>query len=163
MEINSLIFSDVHGDRDAMKRIREACRYFSSERMFSLGDLCPDPYDPVFRSIEGVRGNSDRYHEYGLLPFPPLFLTLELYSKRVLMMHGHLEAEKDEDVDVILSGHTHVAELRKAGKLYLANPGSASLPRSSLPPSALLFSPSGLTLFSLLDFRKISSLSFSES
>lgn len=163
MERNCLVFSDVHGDRDTMKRIREAERYFCSERIISIGDLCPDPYDILFHSIEGVRGNSDRFYEYGSLPFPPLTLSTEIYSRSVFITHGHAEVEIPEGTEVLITGHTHVPSIRKNGNLYMLNPGSASLPRSSSGPTFALFTPDGLSVFSLSDFRKIMSLNFSSS
>ncbi len=163
MERNILIFSDAHGDREAVKRVKEAERYFSSERLLSLGDLTPDPFDSVFSSIEGVRGNCDRFYEYGSLPFPPLDMTTTLFSKKVYMTHGHLPYEIPEGTDVVLTGHTHVPSIEKRGGIYFANPGSVSRPRSSTGPSFLLFKESGLDLVSLLDFSLIKSLSFSSS
>ncbi len=163
MERNCLVFSDVHGSTAAMKRIREAERYFRSERIISAGDLCPDPYDPVFFSTEGVRGNSDRYYEYGSLPFPPLVYTTEIYGKKVVVTHGHTPVGIPEDTDVLITGHTHIPLLGRKGNLYSLNPGSASLPRSSEGATFALFTPSALRLFSLEDFSEIRSLSFSPS
>lgn len=163
MERNCLVISDVHGDKEAMERVREAERYFRSERIFSIGDLCPDPYDPVFYQLEGVRGNSDRFYEYGPLPFPPLTLTLEIYSKRIFLTHGHLDIEIPQGTDIVITGHTHVPSLRRRDSLYYLNPGSVSLPRSSSGPTAALITPSRLSVFSLLDFNEIMSLSFSSS
>lgn len=163
MERNTLVFSDVHGDRTQMERLREAARYFSSERLISAGDLCPDPYDSVFRSIEGARGNCDRYYEYGSLPFPPLQYRTNIYGRSVLVTHGHLPFEIPEDVEILITGHTHVPVLEKRGRLYYLNPGSASLPRSSEGASFAIVSPSVLILFRLDDFSEIRSLSFSSS
>lgn len=163
MERNVLIFSDAHGDRKAMERIREAAGYFSSMRLISLGDLTPDPYDSIFSSIEGVRGNSDRFYEYGPLPFPSLEKTTRIFSKNVYMTHGHLPYEIPDKTDVVLTGHTHVGKIEKRGSIYFANPGSISYPRSSSGPTFLLFEESQLTLISLLDFKRIMSLNFSSS
>ncbi len=163
MERNCLVFSDVHGSSEAMKRIREAGRYFSSERMISAGDLCPDPYDPLFFSIEGARGNCDRFYEYGSLPFPPSVFTTGIYGRKVLVTHGHTPVDIPCDTDVLITGHTHIPMLKRKGNLYFLNPGSASLPRSSEGATFALFTPSALRLFSLDDFREIRSLSFSSS
>lgn len=163
MERNCLVFSDVHGDREAMRRIKKAAEHFSSERILSAGDLCPDPYDPLFFSIEGVRGNCDRYYEYGTLPFPPLVYTTEIYGRKVTLTHGHTPVDIPGDTDVLITGHTHIPVMKRKGKLYLLNPGSASLPRSSEGAAFALFTPSFLALFALDDFREISILSFSSS
>ena len=163
MERNCLVFSDVHGSADAMRRIREAGRHFNSERIISAGDLCPDPYDPLFFSIEGVRGNCDRYYEYGSLPFPPLLYTTVIYGRNVVVTHGHTPVDIPDDTDVLITGHTHIPFLGRKGNLYSLNPGSASLPRSSDGATFALFTPSALCLFSLDDFSEIRSLSFSSS
>lgn len=163
MERNCLVFSDVHGDREAMRRIRKAAEHFSSERLLSAGDLCPDPWDPIFYSIEGVRGNSDRFYEYGTLPFPPLVYTTEIYGRKVTITHGHTPVDIPPDSELLITGHTHIPFIGKKGELYLLNPGSASLPRSSEGATFALFTPSFLSLFALEDFREIRSLSLSSS
>lgn len=160
---NVIIISDAHGDKEAMRRIREAERYFSSEGIISAGDLTPDPSDPLFYSIDGVRGNCDRFYEYGNLFFPPLEKTLTLYGKKVYIVHSHLPFDIPSDTDVVITGHTHVPHLEKReNKVYL-NPGSISQPRSSDGPTFALFSSFSIALISLLDFSLIKSLSFSSS
>lgn len=163
MERNVIIFSDAHGDTEALKRIREAEKLFSSERILSLGDFVPDPWNPLFSGIEGVRGNSDRYYEYGSLPYPPLSLTLEIFGKKLFLTHGHLPYEIPPETKIVATGHTHVPRLEEKNGLYFLNPGSVSLPRSSSGPSFALLTPSSLTILSLLDFSEIKSLTFSSS
>ena len=46
-----LVFSDVHGDEMAMERIREAEKELKTDSLLSLGDLCPDPYNPTWRGM----------------------------------------------------------------------------------------------------------------
>lgn len=160
-----LIISDVHGSTEAMERIREAERHFGASAILSAGDLCPNPYDPRFSGIQGVRGNCDRFYEYGELPFPPLTYQTKLFGRQVVFTHGDRMWWDDfalEEGAVFISGHTHVPMLKKEKGLYLFNPGSAALPRSSAGPTAGLFFPDFLELFSLLDFTAISTLSLSK-
>ena len=84
-----LVFSDVHGDETAMMRIKEAEKELETDLLLSLGDLCPDPYNPIWRGIMGVRGNMDRFYEYGDLPFPPRELILNIEGRRIIAIHGH--------------------------------------------------------------------------
>lgn len=163
MEKNTIIISDAHGDKIAMRRIREAERYFSSDGIISAGDLTPDPFDILFQSIDGVRGNSDRFYEYGNLFFPPLEKTLTIYGKKVYITHSHLPLEIPEDSEVVITGHTHIPRLEKNGGRYYLNPGSISQPRSSSGPSFALFFEDSISLLSLFDFSVIKSLSFSSS
>ncbi len=163
MERGVIIFSDAHGDTEALERVWEAKSFFQAERLLSLGDLTPDPWNPLFSNIEGVRGNCDRYYEYGDLPYPGLTLSLEIYGKSLFMTHGHLPFDIPSKTDIVLTGHTHIPSLEKRGEVYYLNPGSISLPRSSLGATFALFTPYSLSLLSLFDFSLIKSLSFSSS
>lgn len=163
MSKNVIIISDAHSDKDAMRRIREAERYFSSEGIISAGDLSPDPSDPLFFSIDGVRGNCDHFYEYGSLFFPPLEKRLTLWGKNVYITHSHLPFDVPEDADVVITGHTHIPHLEKREERVYLNPGSISQPRSSEGPTFALLSPDSISLLSLLDFSLIKSLSFSSS
>ena len=84
-----LVFSDVHGDEMAMMRIKEAEKELETDLLLSLGDLCPDQYNPIWRGIMGVRGNMDRFYEYGDLPFPLRELILNIEGRRIIAIHGH--------------------------------------------------------------------------
>lgn len=159
-----LVFSDIHGDRNAMEIIKKAEREFNVTSLLSLGDLCPDPYDPIWTGIRGVRGNMDRWYEYGDLPFPPLELILEIGERRVIATHGHQYLSiVPQKGDVVLSGHTHVAKIVEKDGVYYLNPGSSSRPRSSLGPTFAILDDGSFTLFSLLDFKRIDTLTFSSS
>lgn len=159
-----LVFSDVHGDDMAMERIREAARVLNTDTLLSLGDLCPDPYNPIWRGIRGVRGNMDRYYEYGDLPFPPRELILFNNGRRIILIHGHEYPSITPDKgDIVLYGHTHVAKIEEKDGVYYLNPGSPSRPRSSSGPTFGLLDKDSFSIFSLLDFKIISTLTFSSS
>lgn len=159
-----LVFSDVHGDEMAMMRIKEAEKELETDLLLSLGDLCPDPYNPIWRGIMGVRGNMDRFYEYGDLPFPPRELILNMGERRIIAIHGHdYPSVTPERGDIVLYGHTHVAKMEERDGVYYFNPGSPSRPRSSSGPTFGVLDTESFTLFSLLDFRRISTLTFSSS
>ena len=159
-----LVFSDVHGDETAMMRIKEAEKELETNMLLSLGDLCPDPYNPLWRGIVGVRGNMDRFYEYGDLPFPPRELILSQEGRRIIAIHGHeYPSITPERGDIVLYGHTHVSKLEEREGVYYFNPGSPSRPRSSSGPTFGLLGNESFSLFSLLDFKRISTLIFSSS
>ena len=115
-----LVFSDVHGDETAMMRIKEAEKELETNMLLSLGDLCPDPYNPLWRGIVGVRGNMDRFYEYGDLPFPPRELILSQEGRRIIAIHGHEYLSiTPERGDIVLYGHTHVPKLEESGGILL--------------------------------------------
>ncbi|MCI7605857.1 MAG: YfcE family phosphodiesterase [Spirochaetales bacterium] len=159
-----LVFSDVHGDEMAMKRIREAEKELKTDSLLSLGDLCPDPYNPIWRGIRGVRGNMDRFYEYGDLPFPPRELPLNKGGRRIIAIHGHeYPSFTPERGDIVLYGHTHVAKMEERDGIYYFNPGSASRPRSSSGPSFGVLDDECFSIFSLLDFKRMATFPFSSS
>lgn len=163
MEKNVLIISDVHGDKIALERIREIERKFSSELILSAGDLSPDPYDPLFYSIKGARGNCDRFFEYGPIPFPPVIYKEEIYGKKIVITHGHIALENPLDYDILITGHTHVPSLKERGGKYYLNPGSIALPRTQLGPTFGILTPSFLAILSLMDLSLIKRCNFSSS
>ena len=157
-----LVFSDVHGDEMAIAKIREAERVLCTNSLLSLGDLCPDPYNPIWRGILGVRGNMDRFYEYGDLPFPPKELVLNLGERRIIALHGDdYPSSPIQKGDIVLSGHTHVPKMVEKNGVYYLNPGSPSRPRSSSGPTFGVLEEECFSLFSLLDFNRISTLTFS--
>ena len=159
-----LVFSDVHGDETAMMRIKEAEKELETNMLLSLGDLCPDPYNPLWRGIVGVRGNMDRFYEYGDLPFPPRELILSQEGRRIIAIHGHeYPSITPERGDIVLYGHTHVPKLEEREGVYYFKPGSPSRPRSSSGPTFGVLDNESFSLFSLLDFKRISTLIFSSS
>lgn len=157
-----LVFSDVHGDEMAIAKIREAERVLCTNSLLSLGDLCPDPYNPIWRGILGVRGNMDRFYEYGDLPFPPKELVLNLGERRIIALHGDdYPSSPIQKGDIVLSGHTHVPKMVEKNGVYYLNPGSPSRPRSSSGPTFGVLEEECFSIFSLLDFNRISTLTFS--
>ena len=109
------VFSDSHGDRDALERLLEemghvdaACFLgdISSDAMFLREKLEEMPHQPV---LYAVRGNND------LASMLPDQLLIELGGHKIWMEHGHLVPNlmtlafraKDHGADIALFGHTH--------------------------------------------------------
>lgn len=159
-----LIVSDIHGSEKGMNLIMHAAKHFQAEGILSAGDQCPDPlYQSFYSSLIQVRGNCDRFYEY-ISSFPPVERELTIYGHRTVITHGDRKCAEDYSLspgDVFISGHTHVPSLTSSGGAILCNPGSPSRPRSSEGPTAALFLPEGLRLFSLIDFRIIKAIRFS--
>lgn len=81
--------------------------------------------------------------------FIPKSVVVKVATKNIFITHGHLfgvsyglenlaEEAAAENADLILFGHTHVAEFTNYKNRFFINPGSCSLPRRSLPPSFAL-------------------------
>lgn len=164
MNKSLLITSDIHGESIGKELIQKAAEKYRCSDILSAGDQCPDPFDPFYRSLIAVRGNCDKFYEYGDIPFPPLYRKLEYFNRTIYMTHGDIYSYSDFDLklgDIFISGHTHVPLLMEKNGIYLLNPGSPSRPRSSTGPTAIVLDDSFASLISLLDFSQISALRIS--
>lgn len=162
-----IITSDIHGDYQGMKLIEKAAAEYHADGIISAGDQCPDPmYSSFYSQLIAVRGNCDRFYEYGNIPFPPISRELELYGRKVIITHGDRLSFHDfalSEGELFISGHTHVPYIEEKNGIYFSNPGSPSRPRSSSGPTCVLFFPDRLSILSLLDFTILRTIAFSHS
>ncbi|WP_279009284.1 phosphodiesterase [Synergistes jonesii] len=75
-------------------------------------------------------------------------------GRKVLMMHGDnfplLRAVAlKNDVDVAISGHTHVGSLVREKKTIFLNPGSTTIPKGRDPESAAIMTDEGIRIMTL--------------
>lgn len=135
-----LVFSDSHGEVKTMQRIIENMHGVSA--VIHLGDLNRDIQfleDNFFDfPIYGVQGNNDFSGAY------PNEKMLHIDGKKIFITHGHYylinwdsspfkTAPAVQDADLILFGHTHIAEKELFDGKILANPGSISRPMVGAP------------------------------
>ena len=138
-----LIFSDSHYRTEPMYSVAE--KYSSViDGIIHLGDctedisgfktICPDIH------IYNVRGNND--YENGC----PAERTVPIAGHTIFMTHGHRQrvyyntdtlyyTAAQNGADIALFGHTHVPYLQNENGILIMNPGSISLPRSSVEKS----------------------------
>ena len=91
-----------------------------------------------------VQGNMDKY--YGLDLPKNHIITVESY--KIGLNHGEVYPRGDTqqlkyialelDVDILITGHTHWAFIKKLENIILLNPGSPTVPRMSDPSVILL-------------------------
>lgn len=129
-----LVISDTHGDID---KARDVIRKNSNINLIiHLGDYFRDAQkiNDEFPDIpiEYIYGNSDF-----MIDDTPAEKLLEYGGKKIFMTHGHRysvnwDYEKlfnkahEVGADILLFGHTHVADMVKNGKCIILNPGSIS-------------------------------------
>lgn len=135
-----IVFSDTHGRKSAMNRIldRPADVYIflgdGERELDQMREMHPD------KRILNVCGNCDMYSSA-----PRIGLHCE-NGVRIMFAHGHEHAVKythdklcelarQNDIKVMLFGHTHCRVLEYIDGVYILNPGSAAQPRDFLPPS----------------------------
>lgn len=83
-----------------------------------------------------VRGNCDFDSD---MP-PELFFTL--LNKKFYLCHGHrnnyLYVAKENNCDVVISGHTHIPIVEEYDSMLLLNPGSLRMSRCAYPESYMV-------------------------
>lgn len=123
------VFSDSHGNVQAMC---QAVRAYVPDFVLHLGDHASDAEEMAAECgvpFRRVRGNCD------LASRAPDSDMFELGGVRILMCHGHrhqvkislnslLNAGHFSRADVVLYGHTHIADLQQVDDMLVLNPGS---------------------------------------
>lgn len=157
-----MIASDIHGSAYYCKRLLDAFKNESADRLLILGDILyhgprndlPREYAPktvismlneINTKLFCVRGNCDTEVDQMVLSFPILadYSVLPVGERLVYITHGHnynLQSLPPlQDGDILLHGHTHIPAWIEFGKnnLYL-NPGSVSIPKENSENSYMI-------------------------
>ncbi|MBR3936126.1 MAG: metallophosphoesterase [Oscillospiraceae bacterium] len=141
-----VVFSDSHGNYDVLEKIME--RHKGDGDVFiHLGDgerefeLLTYVYND--KKLLFVSGNCDWGTD------KPDYDIIKLGGKTIFFTHGarfgvkgdlniaKLFARKNE-ADILLYGHTHIAETSYDDGLYIMNPGSCGRPREGLPSYGII-------------------------
>ena len=141
-----LVFSDTHGDVEAMREILSRNRA-DTDLVIHLGDHLKDLQAlmldfPLIASL-GVLGNCDFASMHPGFRFEGTF-TAE--KRRIFYTHGHKYSVKSgleyivsnakfNGADIVLYGHTHVSLIKEVNGVIVINPGSLALPRDDKRPS----------------------------
>ncbi len=132
-----LVISDTHGDTTLAEKVIKKNQ--DVDIVIHLGDYFRDAYilNELYPGIrfEYVYGNSDF-----MIGSVPMEKVLEVEGQRILLTHGHrysvkwgLEKLKDkaynDNIQLLLFGHTHVSQVTHGAGFIILNPGSISDPR----------------------------------
>jgi putative phosphoesterase len=141
------IMSDSHGNRTAIEAA--AASAGDVDLWLHAGDCCPDAdYLGIISAtrVIKVRGNCDYPSE--TVQDEEL---IEAGGHTIFLTHGHTYGVKwgtddlaviaaNEGADIVVYGHTHIAEQSRQGSVLILNPGSISQPRDGSKPSFMLLS-----------------------
>lgn len=135
-----LVFSDSHA---YLSDMRLAVERIQPDLWLHLGDYYGDaetirqeyPQIPMIQ----VPGNCDAYR---VSPDVPLTVVTEVEGVRLMLTHGHryqvkfstaalIRAAREQRVDAVLYGHTHLPECEQEGTLWVMNPGTCGYPGST--------------------------------
>jgi putative phosphoesterase len=146
------VVSDSHGNVFAVKKAISLMG--NVDAIIHLGDCCRDAVavsKELKRDIIYVRGNCD--FSSGV----DYDKVMELGGKRVFVTHGHhYDVKSDymdlyfkavqEEVDLVLFGHTHFAEAFDKDNIVFMNPGSVSRSRGSSETYGIIIIEKGLII-----------------
>lgn len=152
------VISDTHGSLAIWKKalqgpLRDADLLIHTGDVLYHGPRNPLPEGYAPEDLAGeinscpipvliVKGNCDSEVDQMLLniPLQAPFLITDQPVGRILATHGHhyspdqaLELGRRFQIDIWISGHTHIPVLEKRDGLIFLNPGSCSLPKGDRP------------------------------
>ena len=169
-----LIFSDVHGSVNDLKKILELEKSNNFDKVIVLGDLLNKCMGSGWSSEENgllissmlnsfkdkiiaIRGNCDTVFDEGYLEFKlEDYVMIEVDFRRWFLSHGH-QNEIIKGItacDILLNGHTHISKLSNNE----INPGSISLPRKNTTNSYIIYEDNKFNLYDLNDNKLIEQL-----
>ena len=141
-----LVFSDTHGNTDFM--IEAIKKHMNdTDLIIHLGNNATDtlPLNYICGHIASIciLGNNDSSVKGA---YPEHCFTAGVTGVRIFACHGHTYGVNNDTnslymkgvhtrSDIVLYGHTHIAEISEKDGIYIINPGSCSLPRGKEPPS----------------------------
>lgn len=121
------LISDTHG----LLRPQALVALEGVDLILHAGDVCGDDILPELAALAptlAVSGNCDDD------PALPSHRLQVVDGVRILLHHGHLRMdEAGHRPDVVVSGHTHVPDIRSEDGVLRVNPGSAGPRRFRLP------------------------------
>jgi putative phosphoesterase len=134
-----LVVSDTHG-----AIVDEVVNPLKKEENINILVHCGDKYNDAeslrellnVEKLYAVPGNCDFF-----IRNKPLMIFVEVEDKKLLISHGHMQHVKDgldmlkkvakeNHVDAVLFGHTHVSMNRMDEGVLYFNPGSTILPKA---------------------------------
>ena len=137
-----MVISDIHGSIDVLNKVLNIYNKEKCNKLLILGDLFNYLYDinrndivnrlnSLRENIIAVRGNCDNNINDILFDMPYINNT-KINDLKITLTHGHLYDKNyllKTDSNLILTGHSHVADIEKINDKIFVNPGSISKSR----------------------------------
>lgn len=142
------IIADLHGYYSVWQKLLSKLQ--RDDTLVIAGDLFgnrfPDlnnpDYQPEIIRQEYLALKNPKYFVYGNCDLPEFFpeqkyeLSFVYENKKILLYHGDSTVAA-KDNDIIISGHTHIAEIRENNSKLYINPGSPSRPHDDMASYAI--------------------------
>ena len=157
-----LIASDLHGSAYYTKMLFDYADGGDFDKILLLGDLLyhgprndlPEGYAPKEciamlnsrkEKLLCVRGNCEAEVDQMVLDFPVMSTTALFCDEKreIVMSHGHIYNPSAlppmKEGSLFLFGHTHIPTFKKENGMFIANPGSVSIPKEGSCHSACIY------------------------
>ena len=156
-----MVISDIHGGIYELNKVLDIYVKEHCSKLLILGDLFNYGFDlnredivnrlnSMKDNIIAVSGNCDNNISDILFDMPYIDKTT-LNNKVITLTHGHLYSKdylSNLDADIILIGHSHVANIEIVNDKIFINPGSISKSRSG-ENSFVIIDESKITIINL--------------
>lgn len=166
-----LLISDIHGCRPSLERALVFFEQQHCDMLFIIGDILnygprnrvPEGLDapgivsllnPLANKIMAVRGNCDAEVDQMLLDFPVLadYALIMDNGCKIILTHGHKYHPGNLPpgiYDLVVTGHTHLWELREQDGTTYLNTGSITFPKNGNPPTFATLEDGTVTVYTL--------------
>lgn len=135
-----LVISDSHGNSEAIETLVASTQF---NYMFFLGDTLKDVENLKIKNLIKVRGNWD----FDLTT--PVVEIVKIDNLKFLLLHGHgygvrygigylIKVAKQENVDFVCYGHTHISALDFVDGVGYLNPGAFSFVKTGKKTYAII-------------------------
>lgn len=131
-----VVVSDTHGDYNFIENI--VTKHKDCDMFLHAGDSCLREYE--LEPFISVRGNCD-------FDIKHISRILNINGYKIFIFHGdkyYLHREvlytlcNDNECDIIIHGHTHIANYEKYKDVHIICPGSLIDPRGGFPSYAII-------------------------
>ncbi len=167
-----MIISDIHGIKTNLDKIKDKYIDLTCDKLVILGDLyyigprnnIVDDYDIEYvknwinsfkENILCVKGNCDSNVDIKVTEIPIIdeLGMIMTENNDIYFTHGHIYNKDNWKYanSILVSGHTHIAEIEKIESNIYANPGSISLPRSNELASYLIYDEENIIIYDIND------------
>lgn len=166
-----LIVSDIHGSKYYMDKVFAEFEKKNCDKMIILGDILyhgprnriPEGYNPAElaedinnfdKEIIAIRGNCDAEVDQMVIDVDIMNSdrVVDLNGMKVFLTHGHHVNEEnmpDEEIDILMNGHTHVPVLKNKNEVIFLNPGSITMPKQETPHSYAVMDEVSISVFDI--------------
>lgn len=160
-----MIISDIHGIKTNLDLIKKKYNELNCDKLICLGDIYYNyngrfmvDYDPDYvrdflksfgNNLVCIRGNCDVNVKEEPFPIIDGYSLIESNGLDIYLTHGHIHNKYNWPYKntILVSGHTHIAEITSIENNLYVNPGSISLPLSRDLPSYCVFSDGHFTIY----------------